>query len=139
MIYGCNRITGTIGYRFKTQLCMVSKILAHYNTLPEINHDEIVGWEMKQDLRDKFSVLFLTDRDEIGNMRSRIELFQGIFLEKNIRYEEIELDGQNYVVKAFKGFYLADWISLYLATINNVDPNAITLVDKIKSRLENLK
>lgn len=118
---------------------MVSKILAHYNTLPEINHDEIVGWEMKQDLRDKFSVLFLTDRDEIGNMRSRIELFQGIFLEKNIRYEEIELDGQNYVVKAFKGFYLADWISLYLATINNVDPNAITLVDKIKSRLENLK
>jgi len=139
VIYGCNRLTGAVAYRFKIQLCTVSKVISWYNTLPEINHDEIVGWEMQQDLKERFIVLFITDRDANPDTRKRIELLQGIFLEKNIKYDELELEAANDVVKAFKGIFLADWISLYLAILNNVDPNAITLIDKIKSRLKKME
>ena len=138
IIYGCNSLTGTVAYRFKIQLCTVSKILAFYNTLSEISHDEIVGWEMRHDLREKFVVIFLNDKKEQGIIRKRIELLQGIFLEKDIKYEEIEIDGANDIVKAFKGIYLADWISLYLAVLNNVNPSTITLIDKIKDRMSNI-
>ena len=93
---------------------------------------------MGHDLREKFVVIFLNDKNEQGIIRKRIELLQGIFLEKDIKYEEIEIDGANDTVKAFKGIYLADWISLYLAVLNNVNPSTITLIDKIKDRLSNI-
>lgn len=135
IIYGINKITGAIAYRFKTQLCTVSKIFAHYNTLPEIYHDEIVGWEMRPELREKFFALFITDKSEPDINKKRTELLKGIFIEKDIDFEEIAIEGSNDVVKGFKGIFLADWISLYLAILNRVDPNAITLVDVIKKRL----
>jgi glucose/mannose-6-phosphate isomerase len=116
----------------------VSKIFAHYNTLPEIYHDEIVGWEMRPELREKFFALFITDKSEPDINKKRTELLKGIFIEKDIDFEEIAIEGSNDVVKGFKGIFLADWISLYLAILNRVDPNAITLVDVIKKRLEQI-
>ncbi len=138
IIYGMNKITGTVAYRLKTQLCTVSKIFAHYNTLPEVYHDEIVGLEMRPGLREKFFALLITDKNEPDINKKRTELLKGIFIEKDIDFEEIAIEGTNDVVKGFKGIFLADWISLYLAILNRVDPNAITLVDVIKKRLEQI-
>jgi glucose/mannose-6-phosphate isomerase len=136
VIYGCNKITEVVSYRLKVQICTVSKILAHHNTIPEINHDEIVAWEMKKGIREKFFVIFVRDVDEITDISKRIDILKGIFLEKKVHFEEILLDGENEVVKCFKGICLADWISFYLALLNCVDPSSINLVNDIKRRLE---
>jgi len=82
--------------------------------------------------------LFITDKSEPDINKKRTELLKGIFIEKDVDYEEIAIEGSNDVVKGFKGIFLADWISFYLAILNRVDPNAITLVDVIKKRLEQI-
>ncbi len=136
VIYGCNKITEVVSYRLKVQICTVSKILAHHNTIPEINHDEIVSWEMKKELREKFFVIFVRDNDAVSGINKRIDILKGIFLERKVHFEEIFLEGENEVIKCFKGICLADWISFYLALLNCVDPSAIHLVNDIKRRLE---
>jgi glucose/mannose-6-phosphate isomerase len=136
VIYGCNKITEAVSYRLKVQICTVSKTLGHYNTIPEIDHDEIVAWEMKRELRERFFLIFVRDSDETSGIRQRVEILKGIFIEKKVHFEEIFLEGDNEAVKCFKGICLADWISFYLAILNCVDPSAINLVNDIKKRLE---
>ncbi|MDD3520534.1 MAG: SIS domain-containing protein [Actinomycetota bacterium] len=135
VVYGCNKITAVISYRFKTEICATSKMFAHFNRIPEINHDEIEAWEMDQELRKKFIVLLIKDSNTSENMLRRLEILKGIFLEKHIKYEEVDLWGDNELVIAFKGLFLAIWTSLYLAILYEVNPVSIDLIDNIKKRL----
>ncbi|MQY75043.1 MAG: hypothetical protein GH148_05900 [Clostridia bacterium] len=41
-----------------------------------------------------------------------------------------------YAVKGFSGIFLADWISVYLAVLNKVDPTSSKLLDLMKTRFE---
>jgi glucose/mannose-6-phosphate isomerase len=134
IIYGSSMLTGAIGYRLKSQICLNSNNFAHLNTIPELDHDEIGAWEMKHELRNKYFVLFITDKDSKEETLRRVEILKGILFEKRINFEEIILEGSNDVIKGFSGILLADWISVYLAVLNNVDPTSSTLLDLMKTR-----
>jgi glucose/mannose-6-phosphate isomerase len=134
IIYGSNRLTETVCYRLKNQICLNSKNFAHFNTMPEMDHGEIAAWEMKHELRNKFFVLFISDKDSRIATKSRIEILKGILIEKRIIFEEIMLEGSNDAVKVFNGILLADWISVYLAVLNAVDPTTTKLLDLMKTR-----
>jgi glucose/mannose-6-phosphate isomerase len=137
VIYGSNRVTDAVSYRLKSQICINSNNLAHYNTIPEMSHSEISAWEMNHDLREKFFVLFVTDGDLNKKSKTEVEIIKGLLMEKGVNFEELILDGPNDAAKSFKGVFLADWISIYLAILNNVDPVNSKLVDSIKNRLTN--
>ena len=134
IIYGSNRLTETVCFRLKNQICLNSKNFAHFNTMPEMDHGEIVAWEMKHELRNKFFVLFISDKDSRIATKSRIEILKGILMEKRIIFEEIILEGPSDAVKVFNGILLADWISIYLAVVNTVDPTETRLLDLMKPR-----
>jgi len=136
IIYGSNRITETIGYTLKSQICLNSNNFAHYNTIPEVLYGEISAWEMKHDLREKFIILFLTDRDLYKSSKTKVEILKTLLLEKGVEFEEIMIEGKNDAIKGFRGMYLADWISLYLAILNEVKPDAPKLTDHMIERLE---
>jgi len=134
IIYGSNRLTETVCFRLKNQICLNSKNFAHYNTMPEMDHGEISAWEMRHELRNKFFVLFISDKDSRIATKSRIEILKGILMEKRIIFEEIMLEGPSDAVKVFNGILLADWISVYLAVLNAVDPTTTRLLDLMKTR-----
>ncbi len=134
IIYGSNMLTGAIAYRLKSQICLNSSNFAHFNTIPELDHDEIAAWGMRRELRKNFFVLFLTDKDSKEETRRRVGILKGILLEKKINFEEITLEGANDAIKGFSGVLLADWITTYLAVLNKVDPTSSYLLDLMKSR-----
>ena len=136
VIYGSSRITDLISYKFKTELNAASKVFAHSNMIPDIDHDEIEIWEMDHDSRKKYMVLFISDSHSNEETLKMVEILKGIFIEKDVRFEEIIFDDENDVVRAFKGIFLASWVSIYLAVLNNVNPVEIKLVDTIKKRLK---
>jgi len=136
VIYGSNRLTGTVSYRLKNQICMNSNNFAHYNTLPEMDHGEIAAWEMKYELRNKFFVIFITDHDSKEETKRRVEIMKGILIEKGINFEEIILEGPSDAAKALSGIFLADWISVYLSVLNKTDPTSTKLLDLMKRRFE---
>ena len=102
--------------------------------MPEMDHGEISAWEMRHELRNKFFVLFISDKDSRIATKSRIEILKGILMEKRIIFEEIMLEGPSDAVKVFNGILLADWISVYLAVLNAVDPTTTRLLDLMKTR-----
>lgn len=134
IIYGSNRLTETVCFRLKNQICINSNNFAHFNTMPEMDHGEISAWEMRHELRNKFFVLFISDKDSRPATKTRIEILKGILMEKRIFFEEIMLEGPSDAVKLFNGILLADWISVYLAVLNKVDPIAARLLDLMKTR-----
>lgn len=135
VLYGCNKITEAISYRFKIELNATSKMFAHFNMIPEIEHDEIVAWEMNPQLRKKFFILFIIDDNADKEILERINILKNIFLERAVSYDEIHITGQNETVKAFRGIFISIWTSIYLAILNNVNPVEINLVDDIKKRI----
>lgn len=135
IIYGGTPVANAICCRLKSQLCVNSKNFAHFYSIPELDHDEIAAWEMRSELRDRFFILFISDNEEREEIRKRIEIFKGMLFEKRLNFEEITLRGENKALKAFYGIYLADWISIYLAVLNEVDPSSRNLIDQMKHRL----
>jgi glucose/mannose-6-phosphate isomerase len=138
VIYGSSMLTGAIAYRLKSQICLNSSNFAHFNTIPELDHDEIAAWGMRRELRNNFFVFFITDKDSKEETLRRVSILKGILLEKKIRFEEILLDGENDAIKGFSGVLLSDWISVYLAVLNQVDPTSSYLLDLMKYRFERL-
>jgi len=138
VIYGSSMLTGAIAYRLKSQICLNSSNFAHFNTIPELAHDEIAAWGMRLNLRNNFFVFFITDKDSKEETLRRVGILKGILLEKKIHFEEILLEGEDDAIKGFSGVLLSDWISVYLAVLNQVDPTSSYLLDLVKSRFERL-
>lgn len=134
VIYGSSMLTGAVAYRLKSQICLNSNNFAHFNTIPELDHDEIAAWGMRHELRNNYFVLFITDKDSKEETLRRVGILKGLLLERKINFEEIILEGSNDAVKGFSGILLSDWISVYLAVLNDVDPTSSYLLDLMKSR-----
>jgi len=140
LIYGVQGKTDAIAHRLKTQFNENSKIFAFWNVFPELNHNEIVGLTDvgKVNLRD-FYPIFIRDEEENERIKKRIEITQSIMKEKGIAWREIRSEGKNPLTKTFSSIYIGDWISFYLAILQEVDPTPIKMIDLFKKQLDELR
>ena len=139
LIYGVEGETDATAYRLKTQFNENSKIIAFWNVFPELNHNEIVGLTGvgKVNLRE-FYPIFIRDEGENERIKKRIEITQSIMKEKGIRWREIWSEGKNLLTKTLSSIYIGDWISFYLAILQEVDPTSIKMIDLFKKQLSKL-
>ncbi|MEA3485968.1 MAG: bifunctional phosphoglucose/phosphomannose isomerase [Candidatus Aerophobetes bacterium] len=140
LIYGVERKTDVVACRLKTQFNENSKVAAFWNVFPELNHNEIVGWTGvgKVDLKE-FYPIFIRDDEEKERIKKRIEITQSIMKEKGIRWTEIWSEGKNPLTKIFSSIYIGDWISFYLAILQEIDPTPIKMIDLFKKQLNELR
>jgi len=124
-----------VALRFRQQLNENSKMLCWHSVLPEMNHNEIVAWE----LADEFlKPVFIRSDDETPQMKTRFEVTRDIVSEQT-DLVEIKPEGSTELEKAFYLIYLFDWVSLHLAELNHVDPMSIKNIDFLKNALQKLK
>jgi len=138
LIYGVEGKTDVIAHRLKTQFNENSKILAFWNVFPELNHNEVVGWEKEKNL-NKFYFLFIRDKEEGERIKKRIEITQDILKDKGVRWEEIWTEGESLLTRIFSAIYFGDWVSFYLALLQDVDPTAIKTIDLLKQKMGEMK
>ncbi|MCD6093276.1 MAG: bifunctional phosphoglucose/phosphomannose isomerase [Candidatus Omnitrophica bacterium] len=132
IIYTSNSFAA-VAIRLKQQLAENSKTLSSVNFLPEMNHNEIVGWEFPYLLRD-FRVLFLRDKKENIPIKKRFCVSQEIIKEK-AGILEIWSRGESLLARTFSLVYIGDFISYYLALLNKVDPTPVEKIDYLKEQL----
>ena len=128
----------SVAMRWKTQLQENSKSMAFFNTIPEMNHNEIVGWEMDHSALKDFIVIFFQCENMPERITTRIELTKNIIKAKGINIAEIYAEGKTHLEKAISFIILGDWTSYYLALFNNKDPESILNIDYLKSELNKL-
>jgi glucose/mannose-6-phosphate isomerase len=127
-------LTAPIAYRWKTQINENAKLPAFAAELPELDHNEIVGWERAAEL-GRFSAVFLDDCDLHPRVRDRIELTLKMISPQAAVTERIQSIGETRVERMVSLMLLGDLVSLYLAVLAGRDPVDIVSIDRLKSAL----
>lgn len=124
-----------IAIRFRQQLNENAKILCWHHIIPEMNHNELVGWTQKN---ENIAVLFFLDKDEYPRNLARVQISKKVIQKYSSNISEIYSKGESAIEKAIYFIHLGDWISVYLAEIRGVDPVEVNIINELKSELSNL-
>lgn len=131
MIYATTYLEG-VAIRFRQQLNENSKILCGHQVIPEMNHNELVGWAGGS---EKIAVVFFRDKDEFFRNNTRIEISKNIIKSHTPHSIEIWSQGKSQIEKAIYFIHLGDWVSLFLAELKGVDSVEVKVIDQLKGAL----
>jgi glucose/mannose-6-phosphate isomerase len=135
VIYSASERLDAVNVRWRGQICENSKHLAFGHVLPEMNHNEIVGWKGDRELMKKMAVVFLRDVGTHPRVRVREEITKGIIQKKASMVLEAWSEGTSLLARVFSLVYAGDWVSYYLAILNNEDPTPVRVIDYLKGEL----
>jgi glucose/mannose-6-phosphate isomerase len=127
-------LTTPIAYRWKTQLNENAKIPAYALELPELDHNDILGWGSAPEF-GRFSAIFLDDCDTHPRVKERIELTARLIAPGAAGVHRIESRGQTSVERVFSLVLLGDLVSIYLAALRGIDPEPVELLERLKEEL----
>jgi glucose/mannose-6-phosphate isomerase len=127
-------LTVPVAYRWKTQINENAKLPAFANELPELDHNEIAGWEQAGRL-GPFSAVFLDDSDLHPRVRQRFELTRGLIASRGAQTFRIDTEGETRMERLVSVLLLGDLMSLYLAVLAGVDPANIEVLTSLKTAL----
>jgi glucose/mannose-6-phosphate isomerase len=127
-------LTAPIAYRWKTQFNENAKMPAFSSELPELDHNEIVGWETAREM-GRFSAVFLDDADLHPRIRQRLELTRGLIAATAADTFRVETVGGTRTERLLSLVVLGDLVSLYLAVLRGVDPTPVAVLENLKAAL----
>jgi len=135
VIYGLGSWQGALANRWKGQINENAKNLAFCNALPEMNHNEILGWTgaSEQGVAG-WVVVTLEDGSESAKMKARARVSREL-IGSQAQFVSARAVGDSHLERMLSLAYMADFVSLYLAALNAVDPEKIDAIDKLKSAL----
>ncbi len=139
IIYTSDDFTSAIGVRWKGQICENAKMLAYANVFPELNHNELVGWNQYRDLLKKTTVILLRDKSDHPRTAFRMSVTKSIIKKYTSAIIEVESEGHSLLTRLFSLILLGDWVSYYLSILNGVDATPVQAIDFLKASLSNFK
>lgn len=132
VIYTVSR-TESVAKRWRQQLNENSKTLCWHHVIPEMNHNELVGWKGKN---EEIAIIFLRYKDDSKKVHLRLDLTKQIVGKLSSHVIEIFAKGQSLSEKMIYLTHLGDWVSWYLSQLNGMDASEIEVIDFLKSKLE---
>ena len=130
----------SIAYNWKIRFNETGKIPAFYNTFPELNHNEMVGFDggkKTKKLLEKFYFVFLKDKTDYSRNILRMEVSKKIFEKKGFPVKILELEGRNIWEKAFSSLLIADWTAYYIAQEYGLKAQETVIIDEFKGIIKN--
>lgn len=121
-----------IAIRWRQQLNENSKLLCWHHVYPEMNHNELVGWETGD---SSYAAILLRSEDDFSRSAKRMDITKEIYKSKGATVLEVHAKGTTKEQRAFYLINLGDWVSLLHAEAENTDPVIITNIDFLKNEL----
>ena len=135
ILYTTSDFLYPVGMRWKGQFSENAKVLAFCNFFPELNHNEIVGWERLPRMLNNFQIIYLRDREDHYRNQERMMITQEILEKVTPPIIELYTEGTSRLARLFSLICLGDWVSFYLAVMNGIDPTPIEKIQILKNRL----
>jgi len=139
LIYASTDLLGPVARRWANQLNENAKVLSYWAMMPELCHNEIVGWDKLPEIRARTKVIILQDHEDHLRNSLRFDVLQDIIKDGSSGIITIKTSGKSKLARMFSLLYLADFVSYYLALLNEVDPMPVKNIDKLKSILKERK
>lgn len=131
VIYSTTLFEG-VAVRFRQQLNENAKVLCWHHVIPEMNHNELVGWAGGS---EEYAVVVFRDPSEFERNNYRIQLNKEIIMRYTPHYMEINAEGNSYLEKALYLIHIGDWVSVELAALRGVDPIEVNVINFLKGEL----
>ena len=109
-----------------------AKTPAFWNTFPELNHNEMVGWTLPQ---GKFHVLIFQEKNIHPQVLKRMQITAELLKAKGMKTDFIALEAENILDTIFSAFLMGNWISYYLSLEYGQDPTPVAMVEEFKKLL----
>jgi glucose/mannose-6-phosphate isomerase len=132
VFYGCG-LTAAVAYRWKCQVNENAKLPAFEHEFPELDHNEIVGWERGE--QGAFSAVFIEDQDQHPRERRRVDLTAELIAGRAHDVVQVETRGETRTERLLWAVMLGDLVSLELAAREGVDPTPVAVIEDLKDRL----
>ena len=133
VFYG-GALTAPVAYKWKISWNENAKNVAFWNELPEFNHNEFIGWT-SHPIEKPFAVFDIVSPLEHPQILKRFTISDKLLSGQRPKSTTIELAGDTLIQQLLWGSILADFVSIYLAILNNVNPTPVPLIEKLKQEL----
>jgi glucose/mannose-6-phosphate isomerase len=126
-----------VAQRFKQQFNENAKTPAKWEYFPELDHNEVVGWQTSGELNRYFTVIFIRDIDnEPTEIESRIDTTKAIMEQRGLIMFDLHVQGKSMLARMVSTIVIGDFISVYFAATRNQDPMPVKCIDFLKNTLK---
>ncbi len=139
VIYSDSAMFMPVANRWRCQLNENAKVLAHFNVIPEMNHNEIVGLGRPEFLNKYIVLIFLNDPGAHPRNNLRRRLMKSLVSSEITAINDVEPRGKNALQHIFWTIMLGDFISYYLALEQGVDPMPVVRIEQLKKEMSKYK
>jgi len=120
--------------RWKSQINENSKMMAFAGSVPEFNHNEIMGWS-EGELRDKCVLIFLYEVSAPKAIRKMADASISAMKGYGQDVKVVKIKGKSSLERILRAVMIGDYVSLYLAESRGVDPMDIHSIVEFKARI----
>ncbi len=138
-IYAGTELLDSAALRFRNQIEENAKAIASHHLLPEMDHNEILGWRFPAAIVHRSAALFLGDAEDHRRIQLRMKITKDLLRKQGVRVEEIASRGKSRLARLFSVISFGDWVSYYLALLYRIDPTPVAVIESLKRRLASLK
>ena len=131
VIYVGNGFEG-VAIRFRQQINENSKMLCWHHVVPEMNHNELLGWRTNV---DNLAVVFFRNKCDYERNQIRMDINKKVISEYTDNISEIWSKGDSVIENSLYHINLGDWVSWYLSEMNDVDAIEIDVINFLKGEL----
>jgi glucose/mannose-6-phosphate isomerase len=136
LIWGAE-VTAAVARRWKGQLNENAKVPAYWSELPELDHNEIVGFAGMGPLTPMTQLVMLRDPRNHRQIVRRFELTGDLIKREVSGVLSITAEGRGAMARMLDLVLLGDYVSLYLALMRDIDPGPVEVIEALKDRLAN--
>lgn len=123
-----------IAYKWKISFNENAKNVAWCNQIPEFNHNEFLGWS-SHPIDKPYKVLDLRSSLDHPQIKKRFEVSDRLLSGQRPAAEVVELQGDTVIQQLLWGTMFGDYVSLYTALLNGLNPTPVDLIAKLKQEL----
>ncbi len=122
-------------YKWKISFNENAKHIAWTNQLPEFNHNEFMGWT-KQPVDKPYAVIDLRSSFDHPRIQKRFEVTERLL--SGLRPSPIVIDahGETLLQQLLFTIALGDFVTLYTALLNGLNPTPVDLIETFKKSLD---
>jgi glucose/mannose-6-phosphate isomerase len=138
IVYSSTERFDAVNTRWRGQIAENAKALCFGNVLPEMNHNELVGWKALRDQMRDMQVVFLRDRGDHPRVQVRMNITKEVVSQYTPHVAEVWSEGTGLLARMLILVNLGDWVSYYLAILHREDPWPVAVIDHLKTELAKL-
>ncbi len=122
-------------YKWKISFNENAKQIAWANQYPEFNHNEFIGWT-EQPVDKPYAVIDLRSSFEHSQVLKRFDITERLLSGKRPDPVIVDAEGEDLLEQLLWTIALGDFVSIYTALLNGINPTPVALIEKFKKALE---